>query len=59
MTPRLEGIESGSDSVIVQEARSVETLPDRVGEDVRSVLWKWGEEEVAIVIEIAEVIERE
>ena len=59
MTPRLEGIESGSDSVIVQEARSVETLPDRVGEDVRNVLWKWGEEEVAIVIEIAEVIERE
>ena len=59
MTPRLEGIESGSDSVIVQDARSVETLPDRVGEDVRSVLWKWGEEEVAIVIEIAEVIERE
>ena len=59
MTPRLEGIESGSDSVIVQEARSVKTLPDRVGEDVRSVLWKWGEEEVAIVIEIAEVIERE
>ena len=59
MTPKLEGIESGSDSVIVQEARSVETLPDHVGEDVRSVLWKWDEEEVAIVTEIAEVIERE
>ena len=58
---------TGSDSVIVEEARSVETLPDHVREDVRNVLPEMGaeeqadsldEEEVAIVIEIAEVIER-
>ena len=58
---------TGSDSVIVEEARSVEALPDQVGEDVRNVLLEMGaqkqadsldEEEVAIVIEIAEVIER-
>ena len=56
-----------SDSVIVAEARSVETLPDQVGGDVRNVLSEMGaeeqadsldEEEVAIVVEIAEVIER-
>ena len=56
-----------SDSVIVAEARSVEALPDQVGEDVRNVLPEMGaeeqadsldEEEVAIVMEIAEVIER-
>ena len=55
-----------SDSVIVEEARSVEALPDQVGEDVRNVLPEMGveeqadsldEEEVAIVIKIAEVIE--
>ena len=55
------------DSAIVEEARSVEALPDHVGEDVRNVLPKMGTEEqadsldgeeVAIVIEIAEVIER-
>ena len=58
---------TGSDSVIVEEARSVEALPDHVGEDVRNVLPEMGaeeqadsldEEEVAIVMEIAEVIER-
>ena len=58
---------TGSDSVIVEEARSVEALPDQVGEDVRNVFLEMGaeeqadsldEEEVAIVIEIAEVIER-
>ena len=58
---------SGSDSVIVKETTSVEDLPDHVGEDVRNVLPKIGaeeqadnldEEEVAIVMEIAEVIER-
>ena len=57
---------TGSDSVIVEEARSVEALPDQVGEDVRNVLLEMGaqkqadsldEEEVVIVIEIAEVIE--
>ena len=56
-----------SDSVIVEEARNVEALPDHVGEAVRNVLPKMGaeeqadsldEEEVAIVIEISEVIER-
>ena len=63
----LERKVTGSDSVIVTEARSVEALPDRVGEDVRNVLPEMGaedqadgldEEEVAIVIGIAEVIER-
>ena len=58
---------TGSDSVIVQKARSVEALPDHAGKDVRNVLPKMGakeqaesldEEEVAIVMEIAEVIER-
>ena len=58
---------SGSDSVIVKETRSVEDLPDHVGEDVRNVFPKIGaeeqadnpdEEEIAIVMEIAEVIER-
>ena len=63
----LERKVTGSDSVIVAEARSVEALPDQVGEDVRNVLPEMGteeqadsldEEEVAIVMEIAEVIER-
>ena len=58
---------TGSDSVIVAEARSVEALSDQVGEDVRNVLTEMGaeeqadsldEEEVAVVMEIAEVIER-
>ena len=58
----------GSDRVIVEEARSVEVLPDHVGECVRNVLPEMGaevqsdsldEEEVAIVMEIAEVIERD
>ena len=62
----LERKVTGSDSVIVEEA-SVEALPDHVGEDVRNVLLEMGaeeqadsldEEEVAIVMEIAEVIER-
>ena len=63
----LERKVTGSDSVIVQEARSVEAFPDHVGEDVRNVLPEMGaeeqvdsldEEEVAIVMEIVEVIER-
>ena len=29
---------TGSDSAIVEETRSVEALPDHVGEDVRNVL---------------------
>ena len=55
-----------SDIVTVEEARSVEALPDHVGENVRNVLPEMGaeeqtsleEEEVAIVMEVAEVIER-
>ena len=63
----LEKKATGSDSVIVEEVRSVEVLTDHVGQDVRNVLPKMGaeeqadsldEEEVAIVMEIAEVIER-
>ena len=63
---QLERKVTESDSVIVQEARSVEALPDHVGEDVRNVLPEMGaeeqvdsldEEEVAIVMEIAEVME--
>ena len=62
---KLERKVTGSDSLIVAEARSVEALPDQVGEDIRNVLPEMGaeeqansldEEEVAIVIEIAEVI---
>ena len=63
----LERKVTGSDSVTVAETRSVEALPDQVGEDRRNVLPEMGaeehadsldEEEVAIVIKIAEVIER-
>ena len=63
----LERKVTGSDSVIVEEARSVEALPDHVGEDVRNVLPEMraeeqadslDEEKVAIVMEIAEVIEK-
>ena len=57
---------TGSDSVIVEETRSIEALPNHVGEDVRNVLSDMGAEEqadnldenVVIVMEIAEVIER-
>ena len=57
---------AGSDSVIAGEARSVEALPDHVGENKRNGLAEMGaeeqadildEEEVAIFMEIAEVIE--
>ena len=52
--------------VIVEEAKSVEALPDHVGQHVRNVLPEMGAEEqavsldaeAAIVIEITEVIER-
>ena len=43
----LERKVTGSDSVIVEEARSVETLTDHVGEDVRNVLLEMGAEEQA------------
>ena len=64
---KLERKVTGSDSVKVEEARSVEALPDHVGKDVRNVLPEMGaeeqadsldEEEVVIVMEIAEMIER-
>ena len=59
----LERKVTGSDSVMVAEARSVEVLPDQV-EDMRNALLEMGaeeqadsldEEEVAIAIEIAEM----
>ena len=58
---------TGSDSVIVEEARNVEALPDHVGEDGKNVLSEMeaeeqadslDEEEVATVMEIAQVMER-
>ena len=64
---QLERKVTGSDRVQVKMARSVEALPDRVGEDVRNVLPEMGaeqqadsldEEQIAILMEIAEVIER-
>ena len=64
---QLERKVTGSDSVIVEEERSVEDLPDHIREDVRNILQEMGaeaqadsldEEAVAIVMEIAEVIER-
>ena len=63
----LERKVTGSDSVIVEKTINVETLPDHVGESVGNVSPEMGaeeqansldEEEVAIVVEIAEVIER-
>ena len=58
---------TGSNSIIVEEARSLEALPGQVGENARNVLLEIGaeeqadsldEEEVIIVMEIAEVIEK-
>ena len=58
---------TGSDSFIVEEAKSVEALPGHAGEDVGNVLPEMGAEEqtgsldeegVVIAVEIAEVIER-
>ena len=60
----LERKATESDSVIVAGARSVEALPDQVGENVRNVLPEMGadekadsldEQEAAIVMEIAEL----
>ena len=57
---------TGSDSVIVEQARSVKAMPDHVGERVRNVFPEMGaeeqadspdEQEFAIVMEIAEVEE--
>ena len=61
---QLERKVTGSDSVIVAEARSVDALPDKVGEDRKNVLPEMGaeeqadgldEEEVATDMEIAKV----
>ena len=41
----LERKVTGSHSVIVEETRSVETLPDHVGEDVKNVLPEMGAED--------------
>ena len=63
----LERKVTGSESVIVEQARSVEALPENVGEDMRNVRPErraeepadsLDEEEVAIVMETAQVIER-
>ena len=43
----LERKVTGSDSVIVEEARTVEALPDHVGEGMRNVLLEMGSEEQA------------
>ena len=51
----LERKVTGSDSVIVEEARSVEALPDHVGEDVRNVLPEMGAEEQADSLDEEEV----
>ena len=67
MTEELERKVTGGDSVKAAEARCVEVLPDPVGKDKRNVFPEMGaeeqadsldEEEVAIVMEIAEVIEK-
>ena len=58
---------TGRDSVIAAKTRNVEALPGQVGEDRRNFLPEMGpeeqadsldEEEVAIILEIAEVIEK-
>ena len=63
----LERKVTGSDSVIVEEARSVKVFPDHVGEEARNVLPERGaeepadsldEEEITIVMRTAKVIER-
>ena len=46
---KLERKATGSDSVIVEEARSVEALPDQVGEDRRNVLPEWEQKSRLIV----------
>ena len=51
----LERKVTGSDSVI-EEARSVEALPDNVGEDVRNILPKMGKEEQADSLDEEEVV---
>ena len=52
----LERKVTGSDSVIVEEVRSLEALPDSVGEDVRIVLPEMGAEEQADSLDEEEVL---
>ena len=52
----LERKVTGSDSVIAEEERSVEALPDQVGEDVRNVLPEMGPEEQADSLDEEEVV---
>ena len=48
-TEELERKVTESDSVIVEEARTVKALPHHVGEDVRNVLPEMGQESRLIV----------
>ena len=52
----LERKVTGSDNVIVEEARSVQALPDNVGEDVRNVLPEMGAEGQADSLDEEEVL---
>ena len=52
----LERKVTGSDSVIVEEAKSVEAFPDHVGEDMRNVLPEMGAEEQADSLDEKEVL---
>ena len=52
----LERKVAGRDSVIVEEERSAETLPDHVGEDVRNALPEMGAEEQADRLDEEEVL---
>ena len=63
----LERRVTGGVSVMAEKTRNVEALPDHIGEDVKNVLPEMGaeeqadstdEEEVAIVMEISEIIDR-
>ena len=63
----LERRVTGGVSVMAEKTRNVEALPDHIGEDVRNVLSEMGaeeqadstdEEEVAIGMEISEIIDR-
>ena len=51
----LESKVTQSDGVIVEQARSVEALPDHVGEDMRNVLPEMGAEEQADSLDEKEV----
>ena len=52
---KLERKVTGSDNVIVEEARSVEDLPDHAAEDLRIVLLEMGAEEQADSLDKEEV----